>query len=469
MSRTVRCVLIDPPITVGESEAEPEAGKKRSFVYPPVGLTYLAASLRDSGVDARIIDAKSLELTCEATVQAAVSEEPDFIGVTVFTSRLKSSLDVCRGIKALRPTTMVVVGGPHIHPLHREVIQQDFIDFCLRGEGEITMRELIDALSNGGDPARVRGITFRDGGGVVVTPDRPMLQNLDALPFPARDLLAHDTYRLSTGSGEVRFAAVSASRGCPFDCHFCSVPRFWPRRRQRSAANVLDELRDVQALGVEFVRFTDELFTARRRWVSEFCQGMVERGLNTMAWSCDSRVDTISADLLEEMKRANCQVIFYGIEFGNQRILDLSGKKTAISQIYHVVRMTKEAGISPHANFMLGYPTETRQTIEDTIELACRVGVDGATFTIVTPFPGTELFDYCLEHNLLRTTDWEEYDYCRPDRAIIQLPDVPDHELAGLWKKANWEFQFRHVRDELRRELLADAVDLVEGVLSTAS
>ncbi|MCK4926815.1 radical SAM protein, partial [Candidatus Aerophobetes bacterium] len=310
------------------------------------------------------------------------------------------------------------------------------------------MLELVNAISNGADWKEVKGLTFKEGGETVVTPERPVIDDLDTLPFPARDLLPNHLYRGSIGMKGGLFTLVTASRGCPFKCHFCSTPRFWPALRRRSVGNVLDELEHVcHTYKVDLVRFADEAIVVNKRWLTELCQGMVERGLNEkMAWTCDGRVDVVSEDILEEMKRANCQLIFYGIEFGNQRILDFSGKGMTIAQIHKAIDMTKKAGISPTGNFLLGYPTETRETIEDTIALAKSLDLDFCSFSIVTPFPGSRLYDYCKQNDLLWTENWEEYNYFHPGKGIIKLTDVSDEELMSLYQEARYEYRFRHVK-----------------------
>lgn len=458
MNKKLKCILIDPPsmeVNISEEEGIKEF-KEEHACSPPIGLAYIAAILRQKGVEVRIIDAKSLNMSHKEVAEIVEKETPELVGVTTFTSQLRSALVTCRQIKEACPNTKVVVGGPHIHPQHQEVIKKGFIDFCVRGEGEITMLELVNAISNEADFKEVRGLTFKEGGEIIVNPERPFIRDLDTLPFPARDLLPNHAYKGEIGGGERgKFTYMTASRGCPFKCHFCSVPQFWPFQRRRSIGNVLDELEHIyQVYGIRYVRFTDEMFPLNRKWLTEFCQGMVGRGLSEeITWSCDNRVDTVSPDMLEQMRRANCRVIFYGIEFGNQRILDFSGKKTTVAQIYNAIDMTKRAGISPTGNFMLGYPTETRETIEDTIALSKSLDLDFCSFSIVTPFPGCRLYHYCQENDLLRTENFEEYNYFHPGKGIIKLSDVPDEELMNLYRKARYEYQFRHISDELEREM----------------
>ena len=459
--RKMKCILIDPPhrvVNLSKKRGFKEA-VEQSAIYPPIGLAYIAAVLLENGIDVEIIDAKSLNLSIREVVETVRNGNPDFVGVTIFTTQYSNALSMCREIKRGCPDTRLVVGGPHINPEHREVIKNDFIDFCVRGEGEVTMLELIKAVSSGSDLKEVSGITFKDGNNIAVNPGRPFIKDLDTLPFPARDLLPNHLYKLE---GNEAFTVMTATRGCPFRCNFCSVPQFWPYQRRRSVENILDELEHVyKEYRVSIVRFTGEVFTLNKKWVIRLCKGMIDRGLDKIKWSCDSRVDTISEEMFKAMKKGNCQAIFYGIEFGNQRILDFAGKGTTIAQIRKAVEMSKKVGFFTHSNFMVGYPTETKETIEDTITLARTVGVDAATFTVVTPFPGTKLYDYCKENNLLRTTNWDEYNYNQPEKGIIKLRNISDEELMKFYEKAHREFFFRHVRDGVRRELF-DLLDLKE-------
>ena len=453
----MKCILIDPPrraVNIIQDEVIQKA-TENSSKFPPVGLTYLAGCLQSDGIEVQIIDAKSLNLPYSDINEIVVKEKPDIVGVTVFTSNLKSSLVTCYEIKRAYPLAKIVVGGPHIHPQHREVIEKPYIDFCIRGEGEETLLELTEALSKGKDFAQVKGLTFKKDNNVIVTPERPFIKDLDSLPFPARDLLKNQIYRTSIGDKWGVFTTVTASRGCPFKCHYCSVPQFWPLHRRRSVQNVLQELQEIRHKHeIKNVRFTDELITLNKKWLIEFCRGMVEQGLNEdIAWSCDSRVDTVSRTLLEEMKKANCQIIFYGIEFGNQRILDFCHKGTKIAQIHEAIELTREVGIIPTGNFMIGYPTETIETIEDTIKLIKSLKLDFGSVSMVTPFPGSQLYSYCQENNLIRTNNWEEYVYFHPRKPVIRINGISDEYLINLYQKAYFELVYKDISEELQREI----------------
>ena len=445
----MKCLLIDPP---DELLSSPDGGERESptemhEAYPPLGLLYVAASLRRDGVDCGIVEARTLRLSDNDVMRTVEKERPQCVGITAITARIHSALRIAAGVKLMYPAITVILGGPHVNFEHRTVIENHAVDFCVRSEGEVTAVQLLRALSDGTNVADVAGITFMRDGEVVATPDRPFVRDLDSLPFPARDLLQHPAYTGAWTEGEP-FSPMLATRGCPYSCAFCDAPAIWGRRhRRRPVDNVLDELEYARnELGVKYVRFVDDLLLANRPWAMALCQGMADRGLDDLAWACDGRVGLMSEELLTAVKQANCRVIFYGIEFGNQRILDLCKKGFKLDQVRRTIEMTAKVGISSYGYFMMGYPTETVETVEDTINfaknLAINHGLDNAGFSIVTPFPGTELYDYCKERNMLRTSDWRYYSY-QLNTGVIELEHITDTQLHELYERAILEFQFR--------------------------
>ena len=416
-------------------------------VYPPLGLAYIAAALRENDIQVSMIEARTRGLSHDEVIEILKENDPDFVGISTITSRIKSALYLSDKIKDIRDDIKVILGGPHIHFEHKAVIDNDSVDFCVRGEGEITTLELINSLTNGSDPAGVKGITFKQDNKVIVTPDRPYVQNLDTLAFPARELLHNPVYRGAWTEGKA-FSPILVTRGCPYRCEFCAAPAMWGRiHRRRSVETVLDELENIyENFDIKYVRFVDDLLLANKKWSLELCKGISERGLDDLAWACDGRVGLMSEELLTALKRANCRVIFYGVEFGNQRILDFSKKGFTIEQVRGTIDITSKAGIFSYGYFMLGYPTETVETIEDTIDLAKDLalnhGMDSAGFSIVTPFPGTSLYEYCKRNDMLKTTDWSQYSY-QLGKGVIKLENITEDELKDLYERALYEFQFR--------------------------
>ena len=449
-NRIIKCVLIDPPDEFPNIFQKQETFKATEMheVYPPLGLLYIAAVLKQNNIDVCLIEARTENLSYDKVIEEVKKEDPDFVGITVITSRISSALFLSAKVKEINPDIKVILGGPHINFEHKTVITNTSVDFCVRGEGEITVLHLITCVSNGGNLRDIRGITFKaKNNEVTVNPDRPFIHDLDILPFPERGLLHSPAYKGSWTEGEA-FSPMLATRGCPFLCQFCAAPTIWGRlQRRRFVVNVLDELEEIyNKFGVRYIRFLDDLLVVNQKWAIELCRGMIKRGLNDLSWACDGRVGVMSEELLEELKKANCKVIFYGVEFGNQRILDLSKKGINVTQVKKTIEMTLKAEISSYGYFMMGYPTETVETVEDTINLATELGLeygmDNAGFSIVTPFPGTELYKYCQRNNMLKSTDWNRYSYQRGE-SIIKLENIADKELQALYEKALYEFKFK--------------------------
>lgn len=449
-NQQIKCVLIDPPDETPDFYQKQDTHQSTEMheVYPPLGLLYIAAVLEQNDIDVHLVEARSMGLSHDEVIEKVRKEDPDFVGITAITARINSALYLSAKVKEINPDIKVILGGPHVHFEHRNVIDNPSVDFCVRGEGEITALHLITCVSNDGNLRDIRGVTFKDKNNeVIVTPDRPFIQDLDVLPFPARGLLQSPVYKGLWTEG-VTFSPMLATRGCPYLCQFCDAPAIWGRaHRRRSVANVLDELDQIyNEFGVRYVRFVDDLLVVNKRWAIDLCKGILKRGLNELYWACDGRVGLMSEELLEELKRANCKVIFYGVEFGNQRILDFCKKGFTIKQVKETIEMTSKVGISSYGYFIMGYPTETIETVEDTIKLAIELsldyGMDSAGFSIVTPFPGTGLYEYCKMNNMLKSTDWSQYSY-QLGKGVIRLEHITDEELKTLYERALNEFQFK--------------------------
>ncbi|MFQ6066912.1 MAG: B12-binding domain-containing radical SAM protein, partial [bacterium] len=261
----VKCILIDPPDIYQKQGANQRT--QMHEVYPPLGLLYIAAILEQSGIDIRLIEARSRGLSPQEVVEIIEKENPQFVAITAITASINSALYLSAKVKEISPDIKVILGGPHIHFQHKTIIDNPSVDFCVRDEGELTTLELISSLLNGDNLAQVKGITFKQGNVVIAAPDRSFVEDLDELPFPARGLLHHPAYRGGWTGGRP-FTSVLATRGCPYHCQFCASPAIWGRRhRRRSVANVLDELEEIcQKFGVRYVRFVDDLLLVNKRW-----------------------------------------------------------------------------------------------------------------------------------------------------------------------------------------------------------
>lgn len=441
-------LIVPPQIEVKSNITRRELGRElgQEGRFPPLGLGYIAAVLRQNSIEVKIIDALVLDLTNARICDIIIKEAPLFVGITVLTQQYTAAIALAKAIKNIASQIKIILGGAHVHFEYEEVIKEDCVDFCVRGEGEYTMLELVNTIQNNGDLRMVKGITFKDkNGDVVVNPNRDFIKNLDEIPFPARDLMPLDKYNatVSLGGGSP-FTAILASRGCVFGCRFCSLYSMWKVQRRRSVNNVLDEIEHVKKeYGVKYLNFVDDLLTLDNRWAIELFEGMNRRGLNDIKWDCNGHINVMSEELLRKMKKANCQCINYGIEFGNQRMLDFSGKHFTIPQVRGTINLTNKVGIPIKGLFMMGYPTETKETLTDTINLAMSLKIDYLVVSIVAPFPGTKLYEYCKEHNILNRKVCDDYDALQLSHDLINLEHISPEELLSYIIKLNRDFMMR--------------------------
>jgi anaerobic magnesium-protoporphyrin IX monomethyl ester cyclase len=313
----------------------------------------------------------------------------------------------------------------------------EYVDVIVKGEGEETTKELVEAIGRGIPLNGVKGITFRGGNEMIDTDPRPFIKNIDDIPFPSRDLLPMSLYEFNG----VGYTTMLTSRGCPFKCSFCSSSRlfggYW---RGRSPENVLREMKIIyDEYSVRNIEFLDDTFTLNQKRAEKICDGIIEQGWD-ISWGASSRVDTLSRKLVEKMKKAGCWILFLGIESGSQRILDAMRKGITIEQAKKAVRMVKEAGIRVLGSFIIGFPQDTLETIRETIKFAKRLNLDYAQFSILTPYPGTPLFDYVKGSNMLLTEDWSRYTATEP---IIRIEGLSEEDVKALFRRAYISFYLR--------------------------
>jgi anaerobic magnesium-protoporphyrin IX monomethyl ester cyclase len=432
--------------------------------YPPLGLGYLAAILENEGHSVSIFDlGLDPDGSLEDGADAIASCSPDIVGITAMTNNYHSASKTCALLKA-RTGCPIVVGGPHSTIFPERVVSDPSVDYVAFGEGEDTMRELVKAIaSEGPRPSddtlqAVRGICFVSGDEAIRTPPRPLIEDLDALPFPARHLFELARYPLYSAGGE-RMVTLLSSRGCPYKCVYCFKGIVGRTYRQRSPENVIDEIRYLEReFGYRSFYFVDDLFTLDRRRLAAVCDQIIEEGLD-IRWQCLARADRVTPDLLALMYRAGCREIHYGIESGNPQILARIGKGITLDQARTAVAWTFEAGILAKGYFMLGLPGDTEETIEQTIEFANNLDLDQAMFSLTTPFPGTQLWDELVARNPSVSSDQDfsrAFYYTRYDQRIepfFNVSDVPDERLSQLAHEAQERFQEARRRRKYLRTL----------------
>jgi radical SAM superfamily enzyme YgiQ (UPF0313 family) len=388
--------------------------------------------------EVKIIDSSILNYTIGDVERELRSFNPDVVGVTSVTPSIYEAYKVAETAKKVREDCTVILGGPHATFMPRQTMEEcEYIDIIVRGEGEETTRELIENIEKGVPLNKVMGITFRKEKGIIDTEPRPFIKNIDDIPFPSRDLLPMHLYKFNG----VKYTTMLTSRGCPFGCSFCSSSRlfggYW---RGRSPENVLEEIKTVYGeYGIRNIEFMDDTFTLDQKRAEKICDGIIEQGWD-ISWGASSRVDTLSKELAEKMKKAGCWIIFLGIESGSQKILDTIGKRITLEQAKKAVEILKDAGIQVLGSFIIGFMQDTKETIKETIKFAKSLNLDYAEFSILTPYPGTPIFDYAKKNNMLLTEDWSKYTATEP---IVKIEGISEKEVKALFQKAYITFYLR--------------------------
>ncbi len=402
-------VFINPPLT---NEERYGIKFKAGGQTPPTGLCLIAAVCRKSGYDVGLIDAPSLNLNFEETVNKVLEQKPKYVGITAVTISIYNALDLAKLIKRKNSGIKIIIGGAHITAAVEETVKRlgSFFDIAVLGEGEITIIELLKALNNGTALSKVKGIAYFDKNKLRITAPQEFIKDLDTLPFPAWDMLPDLGKHYTPPAHTVkRFPAalLVSSRGCPGLCTFCDNKVFGRRLRCYSADYVLNMIKYLQKnYGIKEVQFRDDNFLVFRDRLIEFCNKLIEEKID-LAWSCAGRVDMINPEMLALMKKAGCWQIWYGVESGSDSVLKAIRKNTGIEKISKAIINTKKAGISPCGFFMIGLPTETEEDIKKTIKLLLKLPIDEFHVTHMTPFPGSEIHATASQYGYL-DDDWHK-------------------------------------------------------------
>jgi anaerobic magnesium-protoporphyrin IX monomethyl ester cyclase len=426
---TLHVTLVNPPYPKGAHQHPP---------FTPLGLGYLAAVLEKNKYEVDVIDCQALRLSYDDFKIELSKRQPDIVGMTSTTLTYKSALRIAKIAKEVHPKCLTVLGGVHVTFWDDKALQEcPDLDVVVRKEGENTILELVQKLETGKSFSGVLGITYRKDGKIVKNADRPYIEDLDSLPFPAHHLWPLERLRKY---GNIIFPLMT-SRGCIFWCEFCSAVRMFGRRfRMRSPKNVVDELEYLHnTYGADNFTFYDDTFTINQPRTAEICKEIINRKLK-IQWDCETRVDMVTKELLLTMREAGCYAIWYGVESGSQRIIDAMGKGFSLKQVMRAFKWAKEAGLMVVAGTILGSPGETKETAWETIKFVERLNPDDVGFYIATPYPGTPMYDLVKEKGWLRVTDFDKYDTATP---IFELPTLSMQELREIREQAFQRFYLR--------------------------
>jgi len=332
------------------------------------------------------------------------------------------------------------------------------VDFIVKGEGEIIFENLLNALENSqNDFSGIKGLVWKKNGEVIDNPNQELIADLDSQPYPARHLFDLKYYHPSAQLRGRRTFHIITSRGCPFNCGFCSCHKTFGRSyRFMSTKRVIEEIKFmIDRYQIDGLHFYDDTLTVNKQRIFELCDALIKEKIN-LPWACFTRVDCVSAELLKKMSEAGCYQIFYGVESSEQRLLDLMSKGITLEKIRNAFRWTREAGIEALASFIIGLPTETEEEAKNTAKFAKEIDAAYAHWEIFTPHPGTNLFDIALEHGKLLTEDLNKYSPWTDNP--VYLPHGRD--LEEIKKTKDWIFRQFYLRPSFMFKRLKNILKL---------
>lgn len=387
----------------------------------PLGIAYVAASLLKNGfTDIKLKDYEVEPYSDDEFLGLVREFSPDVIGLSCRTASYPSAVKLINLLRKDNVTAKLVIGGHHATALTENVLRETGVDIVVRHEGEVTFPELVDVLGKGADIEKVKGIAYLRDGKVVHTPNRELVDNLDLLPFPARELLPMDKYA---------YGVLLSSRGCPFKCVYCDKNISTRNVRYRSVDNVLDEIEEVVLKWKEDrIYFIDDHFLLNKKRFFEITNGWMKRGLK-FEWLCQARVDAADEEILRQAKKSGCISIIYGVESGDPVELEFlsKGGGCTLEQGERAIRLTKEAGIACRVNFMLGFPVSTHETVRNSIRYAKKLNADNYRFFHVVPLPNTPLWDRCVKDGIVTDNmDWSRFNF---NEAMIATNDLSLDDL----------------------------------------
>lgn len=451
--KNIKTVLINPPLSAHEQAGGLEEVEN---VMQPLGIGYIAAVLEKNNFDVKIIDCRVSKIDFIKLLEILKRLNPDVIGMTATVLDIQKSIKFAEILKKEFPDAILVLGGPHLTSAPLKTMEQSVFDIGVIAEGEYTMLDLVKALSELNSNKltqeklkKIKGIVFRNKDNKIeFSEQRPYIHNLDELPFPARHLYPPlSKYRPVPASYiKLPLGHIMTSRGCPNQCIFCDRKIFGNKFRARSPKNVVDELEQIiKVYKAKEVKFFDDTFTLDKKRVYEIFEEIKRRNLR-FPWSCLTRVNCVDYPLLKAMKKAGCWQVAFGLESGDQRMLDMMKKGTTVEQNRNAVLWAKKAGLNIRAFFVMGMPGETPESFRKTVRFAKSLPIDVVTFYSTTLYPGNELYDIVKKEGKILHEDYSQYNPLLDvnNSRLAYVPEAfTENQLKNMISRAYKQFYFR--------------------------
>lgn len=419
--------------------------QKASGFQPPLGLAYVAGYAQAKGYTVKILDCDAQKITVDGFRALLNQFKPKTVGFSSTTPVITTIMEMADIVKAWDNHVTIIAGGAHASALPEETLRMSRIDIVVRGEGEKATVDILEAFAGKISLEGISGISFREGNNIISTADRELIADIDELPFPARDLLPMHKYKASyyLGSYGEKFASIIATRGCPYQCIFCGQDIIFKHTvRIRSAKSIVEEIEEThKKFGINLFCFEDSTFTAVPELVEEICEEISSRHLD-IRWGAMGRANLADENLYRIMKNAGCILLCYGLESGNQRILESIKKNITLQQARTAVKLAKKMGIPVNTSFVLGLPGETKDTIVETIDFAVELDADYASFSLATPYPGTEFYTVAMKEGV-DLSDWSRFRLARYQEPLYIPQGFTAGELKSYYKLAYKKFYMR--------------------------
>lgn len=411
--------------------------------YAPLGLAYIAAVLEEAGHSVQILDLMAEGVKSNRFSSYLQKQKPDAIGISCVITEYNGILQVASLCKETSPLIPLIVGGPFPTSAPDIFLSQPVIDIVVISEGERTIVEVMERIEKGESMEGVPGTAYKQGGKQRFNPPREPILDLDAIPFPARHLLPMERYISSFenwfGKGpRTRATNIISTRGCPYSCIFCDRKVFGSKWRGRSASNIADEIQSLtQDYNINGIIFSDDMFDLYRRRVYQVCDEIDKRNLD-IVWGVNSRVNHANEEMYRRIEHTGCSFIAFGIESGNQDVLDFMKKKIILKQAVDAVNMAKSVGIRTVGYFMMGMLGEDREKIRQTAQFAIGLKLDSGGFSRVAPVPNTALYDIAKGEGLIGEEDFVTSDLF--GGAVNLIHDLDCKQIDRLVDQTYWQF-----------------------------
>jgi anaerobic magnesium-protoporphyrin IX monomethyl ester cyclase len=409
-------------------------------IWPPVALAALAAIAEQKG-PVRLLDGNVEKINLEQLLADIRGFSPDLVVVKTGVPSIDDDMAVAREIKQAFPGTKILAFGVYFTLLEKEgFLEYPFLDFGIIGEPEETFDEILTALDvNDKDYSRVKGLVYKDGSQAQITPSRPLIEDIDKIPFPDRALLKQDRYRLPHNNKV--FTLVNSARGCPYNCIYCIVSPYYGRKiRRHSIDYIIRELKEcVDKYDIDEILFWEEIFTLDKNRTLALCDAILKNNLS-INWAATTRVNLLDEEILAAMKKAGCYLLGLGVESGVQSILDSAKKNQTTEEAKMAVAMCRKVGIKTMGHFIFGLPGETRSTANRTIKFMSKLGLDYMQCYCAVPYPKTEFGELARRNNWIRAKRWSQYDF--GGDSILYTDTLTPEDVSYFRKKAFRRFYF---------------------------